>query len=93
MRQMGFRGCFPFVRSSNNKLNPAFKRLVITSKNNNKAVSEILKIDDPYLSFCIDETADYLYQKLFEEEKNNTKIPKGKNSGDFKVFMNKYSKR
>ncbi len=92
MQQMEFRGCFPFVCSSKNKLNPAFKRLVITSKNNNKAVSEILKIDDSYLSFCIDETANYLYQKLLEEAKNNITSDK-KDTEDFRIFMNKYSKR
>jgi len=80
---MAFRGCCPFARSlipkekdskdkeETYKLNPAFKRLVITAKNSNRAVSDMLKIDDSYLSFCIDETADYLYQKLIEEVKNN----------------------
>ena len=89
MQQMEFRGCFPFVHSSKNELNPAFKRLVITSKNNNKAVSEMIKIDDSYLSFCIDETADYLYQKLLEEARLKNQDTKE----DFNTFMNKYSKR
>ena len=93
MQHMAFRGCFPFVRSlvkeETYKLNPAFKRLVITAKNNNRAVSEMIKIDDPYVSFCIDETADYLYLKLLEEARNKNQDSKE----DFNTFMNKYSKR
>jgi len=45
--------------------------LVITAKNNNRAVSEMIGIDDLYLKFCIDETADYVYQKLLNEARND----------------------
>jgi hypothetical protein len=49
----------------------------------------MIKIDDSYLSFCIDETADYLYQKLLEEARLKNQDTKE----DFNTFMNKYSKR
>lgn len=70
------------------KLNPSFKRLIITAKNNNRAVSDMIGIEDLYTKFCIDETADYVFQKLLKEiqdEKNPTE------SGN--SLLNKHAKR
>lgn len=79
---MVFRGCFPFVRSlipkekdskkdseDTYRINPSFKRVTITAKNNNRAVSDMLGIEDTYTKFCIDEVSDYLYQQLLKEER------------------------
>jgi len=67
---MGLRGCFPFVKSKE------FQRIVLVAKNNNMAVSDMLKINDDYEAFCINEAADYVYYAL----KNNIKPPESGNS-------------
>lgn len=40
---------------------------MILAKNNGKAVSDIIGIDDKYTAFCVDETASYIYGKLIEK--------------------------
>jgi alpha-glucuronidase len=59
-------------------LSQNFKRIVIISKNNNKAVSQILGIKDKYTAFCIDEAALYVYSKLTQkpEESGNEILKK-----------------
>jgi hypothetical protein len=55
------------------------------SKRIKKPVSEILDIkNDAYLSFCINETAEYVYDKSMEKMKNDAEL---------KSLMNKHSKK
>lgn len=61
-----------------------FKRLAILAKNNGKAVSDIIGIDDLYTKFCIDEAADYLYFRLLKNSKSKE---------DLATLMAKYSTR
>ena len=49
----------------------------------------MLGIKDTYTKFCIDETADYLYQQLLEEAK--LKNQENKNKDDLQTMMKKYS--
>ena len=54
------------------------------AKNNNKAVSDLLKIDDDYVAFCIDEAAEYVYWAI----RNKVKPQESGNA-----LLNKYAKR
>lgn len=40
-----------------------FKRVIAVAKGSNRAVSEVLGIDDRYIAYCIDETALYVEMK------------------------------
>lgn len=78
---MGWLALCPFVFSkvpgkTKNKLNPAFKRVIIASKDTNTPASEILGIEDKYESFCINEACRYIYDKLVEQEKNKEEMKK-----------------
>jgi len=97
-----YRGCCPFVRclipkkkdakkdsEDTYRINPVFKRMTITAKNNNRVVSEMLGIDDSYTAFAIDETSDYLYQQLVKESR--LKNQNDKNQDDLQTMMGKYS--
>jgi hypothetical protein len=53
-----------------------FQRIVLSAKNNNQAVSDMLEITDSYEAFCINEAADYIYYSL----RNNTKPQESGNS-------------
>ena len=53
------------------KLNPAFERIIIVSKDTNKAVSEMLGIKDKYKAFCLDEAALYIYRQLCRPEQKD----------------------
>ena len=81
---MGWLGLYPFVClqipvknkqgkvvDTKYKLNPAFGRIIVVSKDTNKAVSEMLDIKDKYISYCIDEAALYIYRQLCKPEKEN----------------------
>ena len=81
---MEWLGCCPFVClqipvknkqgrviDTKYKLNTAFERIIIVSKDTNKAVSEMLGIKDKYRAFCIDEAALYIYRKLCSKPENN----------------------
>ena len=48
----------------------------MVAKRSNRAVSQVLNIKDDYVSFCLDEAAEYVYQQW--EKGAKTKI-KGKN--------------
>ena len=59
------------------KLNPAFQRIIYVSKTTNKAVSDILEIEDKYEAFCINETALFISAKLSQKpEEDGNKILK-----------------
>jgi hypothetical protein len=51
-------------------------RVLTVAKSQNKAVSEILGIEDRYIAFCIDEAAAYVYFKILDK-----KEPVGKATG------------
>jgi hypothetical protein len=69
------------------KINPSFRRVTIIAKNSNRLVSDMLEIGDSYTKFCIDEAADYLYQKLLEEARNENQ------KDNLQTLMKKYSTR
>lgn len=56
-------GSNTFVSSEN------FIRIVSVAKANNSRVSEMLRIEDGYTAFCIDEAAAFVMAKLMSGEK------------------------
>lgn len=56
-------GSNTFVSSEN------FIRIVSVAKANNSQVSQIMRIDDGYTAFCIDEAASFVITKLMSGEK------------------------
>lgn len=76
MLSMECLGWQPFVNSSN------FKRIVIVAKNNGKAVSDMLGIENDYTKFCIDEAAYYLYNQLTKPQGTTPGKNKKETSGN-----------
>jgi hypothetical protein len=47
---------------------------VILANQTNRPLSEILGVTDKYISFCIDETAQYVYWHWKEKTKNEAEL-------------------
>ena len=56
--------------------------MTILANQTNRPLSQILKVNDAYLAFCVDETAHYVYYKWKENMKNKEEL---------KEMMNKHS--
>jgi hypothetical protein len=63
--------------------------MIIVAKSSNKAVSDMLGIDDPYTAFCIDEAACYVSSMPSKPKQNEGKDVLTKMANFFK----KQSKR
>jgi hypothetical protein len=69
---------YPFLKSK------SFLRVAILSERIKKPVSEILGITDKYISFCLEETSHYVYNKAMEKSRNEKEL---------KEMMNKTARK
>ena len=58
--------------------------MAILSKRTGKPASKIIGIKNNYEAYCVDETAEYVYDKFVEKSKNEREL---------KEMMQKHSKR